>query len=597
MPRYLILTGFFSAFKTPQSGRFSLVRNGSSVAILPALLVLLFSWLQPLHFLPWVSWHSEVLAFFAMLLLAGCSLYGTLKKDRSGLISLPMTALPLIVLGLVAAVQAATGLITFSGDALVFGFYMMLCVMCLMMGYACSRQSLSQPELLVGGDGRVAVTVLASALVVGAFASAVLAFAQIFELWESASWISRMPELRRPGGNLGQPNQLATLLIMGVASLLFLYETRKLTALPSVLILLTLFVGMAATESRTGVLSFFMLLLWWFAKRGSVGFKLSPWLVALSGLGFLSLFWAWPMLMTAMQTLGAGAEVNTTAGMRWVVWPQLLEALSLRPWSGWGIGRVSDAHNAVAHAYAVSEPFTYSHNIVLDLALGVGLPLAGLLLLLVSVWLWRRGRSARALLPWYCLAAALPVAVHSMLEFPFAYAYFLVPVMFLLGTLEAASGARPLLRIRVWPAALLLLVTSAVMAWSVVEYVAIEEDFRIVRFEAMRIGQTPPSYQRPKVVLLTQLDALLNGGRIVPQPGMAADELDLARKVALRFPWPATQNRYALSLALNGYPDDAVRQLRVMRALHGEKNYAQIKEAWVNLANEKYPQLHKLKLP
>lgn len=586
--------------KAPRLGRFVLVGEGSPVAVMVALLVLLFSWLQPLHFLPWVSWHSEVLAFFAVLLLAGCSVYGTLKKDRSGVLFLPITVLPLIVLGLVAAGQAATGLLTFGGDALVFGFYMLLCVMCLTMGYAVSRQSPSQPELLVGGDGRVAVTVLASALVVAAFASAVLAFAQIFELWESASWISRMPGLRRPGGNLGQPNQLATLLIMGVASLLFLYESSKLKALSSALILLVLCAALALTESRTGVLSFLLLSGWWLVKNKRVDFKLSPWVIGLVGIGFLGFFWAWPSLFTFIQQsagAGAGAEVDTKAGLRLVVWPQLLEAMSQRPWIGWGLNQVSKAHNAVAHAYAVSEPYTYSHNILLDLALGVGVPLAGVGVLLTVVWLWRRVKTANQLLPWYCLAVVLPVAVHSMLEFPFTYAYFLVPVMFALGALEGMTGTKPAFRLGVKTVAAMLFVTTAVMAWSVVEYLAIEEDFRIVRFEALRIGNTPASYQRPHVVLLTQLDALLHGGRIVPKPGMTVDELDLARKVALRFPWPATQNRYALSLALNGDPDEAVRQLRVMRALHGEKTYAQIKEAWVNLANEKYPQLRKLKLP
>ena len=40
-----------------------------------------------------------------------------------------------------------------------------------------------------------------------------------------------------------------------------------------------------------------------------------------------------------------------------------------------------------------------------------------------------------------------------------------------------------------------------------------------------------------------------------------------------------------------------MRQLRVMRALHGEKSYEQIKSGWTLLADEKYPQLQALKLP
>jgi O-antigen ligase len=550
-----------------------------------AMICLGASWLAPLHFLPWVSWHSEVLAFSAVLLLTWEGVFGAANKDIAAVISFPVITVPLISLVLVVWLQAANGLITFWGDALVLTLYLLGCVACMVLGRACS------------GEQRT-YTVLACTVLLGAFFSVIVAFAQAFDLWEGAAWISRMPQWRRPGGNLGQPNQLATLLLMGLASLLFLYESKKLGALSSMLFAFTLLTGVAATESRTGVVSLLILTLWWFTKRKSLDFRLSPWVASVAGVGFLCLFRAWPWLMDAvLQTTGASSEVNTSIGTRWLVWPQLIEAILQRPWWGWGLGQVSTAHNAVAHAYASSEPFTYAHNIVLDLAIGIGLPLTALIVLVTSVWLWRRVRAARQLAPWYCLALILPVAVHSMLEFPFAYAYFLMPAMFAVGALEGIMKAKPAFRLGVKTAAAMLLAATGLMAWSVVEYVAIEEDFRIVRFEALRIGATPASYQRPHVILLTQLDALLHGGRIVPKPGMSADEVELARKVALRFPWPATQNRYAQSLALNGNPDEAIRQLLVMRALHGEKSYAQIKESWTLLAHEKYPQLQALRLP
>lgn len=565
-----------------------------------ALLCLVASWMVPAHFLPWVSWQNELLSFLAALLLAWHGLFELARRKGSSAVFLPASALLFLALGVIAAIQGATGLITFAGDALVVEFYLALCVICVSLGFASGRKTevvQAGSQKMASAQGDSAVMLLAFALLAGAFLSAVVAFAQAFEVWEGVSLIGRMPALRRPGGNLGQPNQLATLLLMGVVSLLYLYESRKLTAIPAALMLFVLVAGVAATESRTGVLSFFMLVIWFFAKRRSVGFQLRAWVVALSMLGFLCLFWVWPVLISSMQMEGAGAAVNIQLGTRLIVWPQLLDAVALRPWLGWGIGRVSDAHNAVAHLYAVSEAFTYSHNILLDLALGVGVPLAAVVVLVTVVWLWRRVRAANQLLPWYCLAAALPVAVHSMLEFPYAYAYLLAPVMFLFGVLDSAVGVRSSFRVGVLVAAVTLFITTALMAWSVIEYVAIEEDFRVVRFEALRIGNTPASYQRPHVVLLTQLDALLHGGRIVPKPGMTADELALAKKVALRFPWPATQNRYAQSLALNGNPDEAIRQLRVIRVLHGEAAYAQVKAGWTLLANEKYPQLQALKLP
>ncbi len=560
--------------------------------IILVAVLLLCSWMQPVHFLPWVSWHSEVLAFVAVGLFASIAVVGQIKKDAAAWISMPVVAMPFFGLALLVVVQAAAGLVTFAGDALVFCFYLALCVAALVLGFgagANSKDNTSQAQALVP------LEVVAFTLLAGAFASAVVAFAQVFELWEQSAWISRMPQLRRPGGNLGQPNQLATLLLMGVVSLMFLYESGKLRALVSVLIFLVLGTALAVTESRTGVLSFLLLLGWWFVKNKRVGFKLSQWVITLSGIGFLAFFWAWPSIFAfVLQTSGVDADIK--AGTRLVVWPQLLEAVAQRPWWGWGLNQVPKAHNAVAHAYAVSEPFSYSHNILLDLALGVGVPLTALLVLATGVWLWRRVRTANSLPPWYCLALVLPVAVHSMLEFPFAYAYFLMPVMFVLGVLEGAAGSKLVFRIGVRSAAAFLLGVSALAAWSVVEYVAIEEDFRVARFEALRVGQIPADYQKPDIVLLTQLGALLNGARISPKPGMTVDELALAKKVALRYPWPATQNRYALSLALNGDPEEAVRQLRVMRAMHGEKTYQQIKANWKDLAH-KYPQLLEIKLP
>lgn len=547
---------------------------------------LFFSWVMPIHFLPWVSWHLEVLSFASAALVAWQGVISlATKKDSTKMISFPVLVIPLVGLALIIWFQFSVGYITFFGDAVVLTGYISLCVACLSLGYAGSKNS-------------SVFDVLASTLLIGAFVSTVVVFVQVLDIWESSTWINRMPQLRRPGGNLGQPNQVATLLLMGLASLVFLFETKKLGRVASVLLALSLLVGLAITESRTGMLSIFILALWWFAKRKTIDFKLSPWTVILAGTGFLLLFWRWPVLMDEiLQSADIEAKVNTSLGGRWVVWPQLIEGIWQRPWFGWGFGQVSTAQNVVVDAFASSEPFTYAHNILLDFALGIGIPLTVLLGAMSMVWLWRRLKSARSLVPWYCLAMVLPVAIHSMLEFPFAYAYFLVPVMFSLGALDGFVGIKPAIRLGVKSVAAMLLVITVIMAWSALEYVSIEEDFRIVRFESLKLGSTPSDYERPKVVLLTQLDALLKGGRIVPKPGMSADEVDLARTVALRFPWPATQSRYALSLALNGNPNEAIRQLRVMRALHGEKTYAQVRDGWVITAEEKYPQLRNLQLP
>ena len=565
-----------------------------------AVVFLILSWMMPLHFLPWVSWHNEVLAFFSALLLAFAVVLPDIGKNKYRVVSLPNPVLFFIAFAAVAAIQAAAGLITFAGDAVVIGFYSVLCCICISIGYMSGSRSVPdklESKKITDRSINSDVLLIAVGLLTGAVTSAVVAFAQVLELWEGADWIARMPIARRPGGNLGQPNQLATLSIMGIASLFFLYESRKLSAIPAAVLLFPLIVAVAASESRAGFFSFLALVIWFFAKRGRVKFMFTGRAAIAVTTGFLALFLIWPLFITSIQLVGSGAVVNIQPGTRFIVWPQLMESFWLKPWWGWGIGRISDAHNAVAHLYTQGEAFTYSHNIVLDLVLGLGAPLAVLVAAASGSWVYRRARGANHLLPWYCIAACLPVAVHSMLEFPFAYAYFLVPVLFLLGVLDGLTVIRPLLHLRVAVLAAFLLITSLVMAWSVIEYITIEEDFRVVRFEGLRIGKAPHNYLIPNVLVLTQLNALLKGGRIVPKPGMSADEIELAKSVALRFPWTATQNRYALSLALNGYTSEAVRQMQVIRALHGESTYQEIKLSWLTQAKDKYPQLANIVLP
>jgi O-antigen ligase len=560
---------------------------------LPGFILLLASWLQPLHILPWVSWHSEVLAFAALAWFFSVELFIRIKS-RQAFVVVPRVAMAPLALGLAVMIQFGAGQIQFFGDALILSVYLACCAMVIGVGRAWGEHdalaqttSDSQPLL-----GQLAVIVL-----IGAAASVLIALVQVFNVWGEADWISRIDGFRRPNSNIGQPNNFATLLLMGIASLAFLLEAKRLSTTLAVILLVLLTLGIAMSESRTGLLSAMVLTAWWFHKRQIFKRKGAVALVATGWVSLLFLVWAWPLFITFSQHGEGLAQINVSAGGRLVAWPQLLEAVMQRPWFGWGLREVSEAHNAVLSHYASGEPFTYAHNIVLDLAIGLGLPMTALILGLFAYWAWRRLKAVDASATWYCIALAIPLAVHSMLEFPFSYVYFLVPVLLAVGVLEAATAPRSIVRLRTSFTTLGAASLFLLMIWSAVEYVAIEEDFRVARFEALRVGQTPSDYNRPKVHLLTQLDVMLAASRMVPLPEMSPTDIELLRSAAMRFPWTAIQNRYALSLALNGNPDEAIRQLRVMRAMHGEKHYQALKANWELLASDKYPQLGQLKLP
>ena len=562
-----------------------------------ALTLLCASWLVPLHIPPWISWHNEVLAFASALCFAA-ALLKRRKNQHEAFIAVPYSALVVAVFGGVVLFQFSSGLISYSGDALVVLFYLSLCVCMVLVGFDFARSGCSEVEQ---NKSWLIFDWFAAVLLLGASISAVIALVQALDVWGETTLISRMQTLRRPGANLGQPNQLATLLLMGMVSLAYLYERARVGAASAMLLFALMILGIAATESRTGLLGFSVLMCWWFVRRRTVRFSVPTGVVLAGASGLICLFWLWPAFLTFLQaggsTGGDVVQVNTTAGTRLVVWPQLIEAMWQRPWFGWGLRELSHAHNAVLHHYDKSEPFTYAHNIVLDLAVGVGLPLAALFLLGAFVWAWRRMSATKALLPWYCTAMLIPLAVHSMLEFPFSYAYFLVPAMFCLGALDGVLMPHRYVRFGWWPAASGFFLMTLAMGWSVVEYIAIEEDFRVARFEASHIGKTASDYERPAIHMLTQLDALNLGTRMVPAPDMTLKSIEFSRKVAMRHPSTAAQNRYALTLALNGSPDEAIRQLKVMRAMYGEASYLRIKANWAELANTRYPQLKAINMP
>jgi len=97
--------------------------------------------------------------------------------------------------------------------------------------------------------------------------------------------------------------------------------------------------------------------------------------------------------------------------------------------------------------------------------------------------------------------------------------------------------------------------------------------------------------------MLTQLGALLSGSRVELRPDMSPEDMEQLKKLALRYPWVATQYRYALALALNGQQPEALRQFQVIRRQRDEKLYERIRKEISELAKSRYPQLRTLALP
>lgn len=261
------------------------------------------------------------------------------------------------------------------------------------------------------------------------------------------------------------------------------------------------------------------------------------------------------------------------------------------------------AQKAGANAFEGTLPTEYAHNVILDLLAWLGIPLGAMLLGLIAFWFVSVARKVKTPAQLFLFLAVLPFCVHSLLEFPFAYSYFLFPVAWMLGALSAQQAERlPALATRgrwfgQWAVAAGVVVFAGLCAQVAWEYLQVEDDFRVMRFELRRVGRLPEGYAPPQLTLLTQLDEMLKVGRMEPYPGMPPGDIERMRVANASFAWATLQLNYVVALGLNGQSEEASRQLSNLRAVYGAASYQQALGAFSRIRDTRYPQLSAVKLP
>src|SRR5690606_4194010 len=110
--------------------------------------------------------------------------------------------------------------------------------------------------------GRDIFIIFASLLLFAATISVWLALRQWLTL-PGSIWVVDLPPGGRPFANLAQPNNLATLIFIGLCGLMYLWHQRLLGNWSSGLLAVVLMFGVALTQSRTPWVISLILLIWW----------------------------------------------------------------------------------------------------------------------------------------------------------------------------------------------------------------------------------------------------------------------------------------------------------------------------------------------
>ena len=136
---------------------------------------------------------------------------------------------------------------------------------------------------------------------------------------------------------------------------------------------------------------------------------------------------------------GKGGDISSS---RFGIWSNTMALIAAHPWVGVGFGEFNFAWSLTPFPNRPVAFFDHTHNLSLQFAVELGLPLAPLVLALLGWALWRalaprsaRPRRRRRRLPGLRAAfvMVLMIAVHSQLEYPLWYAYFLLPTAFAFG--------------------------------------------------------------------------------------------------------------------------------------------------------------------
>jgi Virulence factor membrane-bound polymerase, C-terminal/O-Antigen ligase/Protein glycosylation ligase len=284
--------------------------------------------------------------------------------------------------------------------------------------------------------------------------SAVIACIQVFTPdLADGSWIAPSGMPGRAVGNLRQPNHLSSLLLWSLIATTGLLELRRLRLRVAVSLAAFLVFALVLSASRTGVLGTLLLALWGLVDRrlsrpARALLLASPAIAGLAWAGLTAWAHASSQVVGAETRLafGSGGDISSS---RFAIWSNALAMVAREPFAGVGFGEFNLAWTLTAFPDRPVAFFDHTHNLPLQLAVELGLPAAAVVLGLLAIALvqaWQRAWRADSdagVARRTAFMIVLMIGLHSQLEYPLWYAYFLLPTAFAWGYALAEPRAAP----------------------------------------------------------------------------------------------------------------------------------------------------------
>ena len=361
---------------------------------------------------PWVSAFQDLCAILALIVLLSAQVF---TKDIQ--INKTYSYAFLFIL-LIPIAQYLTGLLYFRQELVLSILYLLVFFLSIVAGTSLHKTA-------------NAIEKLSTFFSIIAIACVVLQLIQWTGIVESVLILDS--SALRPSANIGQPNNLATLLFIGLFSNLWRYRNQHIKAPLYLSINAFIMFGIVLTQSRTSWVVIILLLILFYGKRQLNLFST----MLKNALVFFTLVIVVPYFTLLIH--GNSITMLDRAGgdsSRLYIWKQTIIAIADRPWFGYGWNQTSVAQTTVTIKFPINVWLEYAHNMFLDIMLWVGIPIGLLIIGCIVAWFIRSYIKITTTNDLIYLSIVIAFTVHCMLEYPFAYAYFLVPIGIYIGIIN-----------------------------------------------------------------------------------------------------------------------------------------------------------------
>ncbi|EHU1702697.1 O-antigen ligase C-terminal domain-containing protein [Acinetobacter baumannii] len=524
-----------------------------------AAILLGFAWLSPFHYNPWVMFSSEINTFTAGLSVLAALFYQNIKIPRAQILLLPFTLIPIV--------QWGCGLVFDLSTALLSTFYLLGFWFMVLAGYNLSLDQKKRDQIFSGFSLLVIITSLFTSLIA------------IFQWLNIESHLIYTLHLigNRPYGNFGQPNNMATFLIIGLLGCLYLYEKNKVTVwllLPSALIILF---TIALSQSRTSWIVFPFLFIYWVVKQFGKQKRFRFVQGLLWCLAFFLIAGLILPYITQFIEFSTNTEITETSSFvaragsgheRIGMWIQILHAIAQQPWLGYGWSQTSVAVVDSIQYGTVHVWFNSAHNVLLDIIIWNGIPIGIVIIAYFTCWFLWLNQQAKETISIIAIMMVCTVLIHAMLEFPQRYAYFLLTCGFLLGIIQAQT---PVLKGIVLNKQVLRLIWGI----SLILLLAIWRDYNVyVTNSNLLFKNKQPNAEvlgSNQIFVLTQFEQRLKWIEMKPETTLSDADLAVWGNFVKNKATPYNLRKYAQLLAYNGKVEQAEQQIFILQHLYRQQ--------------------------